>query len=410
MLIFEGSSGRIQIGFNRELPHTESGMMAQKAFHINDNGEIELCRSMSRCNSKLRNSGRPARDHWAEEEHVRIHLDNIAYLAEIKAKVDNFERIKGNMGDPSHFRWVFSGDNHNDSVRRFREAMDNYVANIGSLPVYLAGNLHYRLPHWRPLHNIYFDVSVSPVIDPETGKITRVWTAKVTEEDNTQWDPKRKRKVLHEVTLSFDDPKNFEASILKLKTTYVAALMATGKTEYARLEDVEYENLAETMENRFWEMFDALESEYRGQQYLWMELLRGDFKDSDIPKIVVDVNYDRSAFNGNTFREFTLRNHYFNGIIDADIRVTDEIVGHPRASWSLYRKDGIWSVVTRTFEGYTEDNLTPTAENVRSHVYWHVMRHVNIDKHEIAMKKADYAADLFTAVEEELASRTHVPE
>lgn len=376
--------------------------MFEKKFHVSDSGSVEQCRKRN-CNPKT-----TGKAHWAEAEHVRIHLDNQAYLAEIKAKVEAFDRISKSAVEIEHYQWEFSGDEHNDSVRRFREALDSYVAYHGIVPTYVRANLRFRLGHWRTnRHDIIFDINVTPTIDRETGIMSRFWTAKVTEHDGYQWDTRFRDKILHEVRVSFEDHKNFESNIEKIKVAYVIALQKSGKQGQSNLSDSEYEELAQTMIDKFFDVFDAVESVYRGQPHLWMELLRGDFRDTEDDKIVVDVNYDRSAFTGGTFLEFVQKAYQFNNcIIDADIRVTDEIPGHPRASWSLYRKDGIWSVATRTFDGYAEDNLTPTAENVRSHVYWHVMREVNKDNHELALKKADYAADVFTAVQGELDRRS----
>lgn len=363
--------------------------MAQKKFHINDAGMVERCRN-PRCNARGK-----IRNHWAEAEHARIHLDNIAFLAEVAAEVAAFRAVAGNMQHPKHFRAIFSQEKHNDNIRKFRERMDNYVAYYGEKPSYLAGSVRYRLKHWRWRHEIFFNIQVTPVIETERGITSRLWKATVTEVDETQYDSRKKEKTLHEIELSFDNHKDFDANIAKLKEAYEIALKATGKHHLDN-----YAEFTDPMIKKFWEMFDAIEGVAQGDMDIWYNLGRGDFRNSHDGKIVVDVNYDKSTFTGQSFIDFVQRNLTFGDrFTDAEVRVTDEVDGHPRASWSLYRKDGIWSVATRTFEGEKQDNLTPTSEDVRSHVYWHVFREININNQEEALKKADYAAAVFNAVE-----------
>jgi hypothetical protein len=373
----------------------ENKTMAQKKFHIDAKGEIALCRkNMQRC---------PADMHWAEAEHARIHLSNLDFIAERDAKIAAFMPIKTNTSHPQHFRAWFSTENSSDSIRKFRENIDHYVAEHGEIPSYLEGTMRYTLGHSRWRQEIYFHIDVSPEIDLEDGYINRRWKIRVVEFDDNQLVFRNKHKTLHEVELIFDDHKEFEANIVKLRKAYVIALKATGK-HY--LED--YSEFTEPMVKKFWEMFDAIESVVQGEWDLWYNLGRGYFTKSTDDQIIVDVNYDRSAFSGQSFTNFAGKDQsYADRLMDAEIRLNDEIEGHPRASWSLYRKDRIWSVATRTFEGLHQDNLTPTSEDVRSHVYWHVIREVNPDKQEIALKKAQVAADLFTAVENELAKYTN---
>ena len=369
--------------------------MAQVKFHVTE-GIVQKCRPFSRCKAK---------EHWAEAEHARIHLDNIAFRAEVEAKVANFQAIKRNLYHPQHFRAIFSAKDHSDSVRKFRDSIDHYVAQHGELPAHLVGSLRYRLKHWQWRHEIFFEIEVNPEIDAESGRTSRRWTAKVTELDETQYLTEKKHNLIHEVELAFDDHRDFEDSLDKLRAAYVIALKATGKHHLDN-----YSGFTEPMIKKFWEMFDAIEGVTRGDWKLWYDLGRGYFKESTDDKIIVDVNYDKSALTGQSFSSFAQEDSYYDAsrLTDAEIRLTDEVEGHPRASWSLYRKDRIWSVATRTFEGDEQDNLTSTAEKVRSHVYWHVIREVNPDKQDIALKKAQDAADLFTAVENALA-KNHDP-
>jgi hypothetical protein len=159
------------------------------------------------------------------------------------------------------------------------------------------------------------------------------------------------------------------------------------------------------MMDRATDMFNAIESAVRLDAELFFEG-HGDFKDSTDDKVVVDAVYQRSTFSAQAFKDFIRSGHFYRDTkVDADIRVTDSRgKGDAPASWTLYRKDGVWRVAVTCWDGRAFDTVATTAEEVRGHVYWQMMNEITPNKQDEAFKVSQYAADIFTMVESELAA------
>jgi hypothetical protein len=372
--------------------------MKQKAFHIAADGSIEQCRKFPKC--KLE-------DHWAEEEHVRVHLDNIAYRAEVDAKVAAFNEVS----PQNHFRAHFADSLWHASARKFGEQMDEHVAQYGSRPRHISGYLRFTL---KFLHEVDIRVVIETysVIDTENGRVTRKWTATAMEYHHRlptithHRQERNHEKVLKTLDLDFSGHgSDFKNAFASLEQLFEFAVQKSDPLRGKGLVQSPYAEEVKGMMDRFMDMFNAIEGASRTDAELFYEG-HGDFKDSVDNTVVVDVEYQRSAFSAQTFKDFVRSNYYYRGeTIDADIRVRDSRgKGDAPASWTLYRKGGIWRVAVRCWDGREFDTVATTAEEVRGHVYWQMMNEVVPNKQDEAFKVSQYAADLFTMVESELAA------
>lgn len=373
--------------------------MKQTAFHIAADGKIEKCRKLPRC--KLG-------DHWAEEEYVETYLRNVAYLAEVEAKVSEFNAIKRDTNHPQHFHHHFAKDLFNASPREFGEKLEQHVAHYGSTPLYIAGRMNWEF-RYVSNRTLRLAIEAAPVIDTKDGFIARQWTATIAEYDRHEWRSEQKYRNRETITLDFTGNQNgIKNTLEQLEQFYRDAVT---KTDHFRgggwIKDPFAEEV-QTMMDRSMDMINAIESVPSKINSGMFYVLHGDFKNSTSETIVVDVDYSRSTFSAQTFQrffndDFTLFNR---GIIadDAiDIRVTDsQGAGENTSYWSLYRKDGIWRVQVRLWDGQGFDTVATSAEEVRGHIYWHIMNDFQSPIQEKALKVAQYGADLYTVVEDEL--------
>jgi hypothetical protein len=270
--------------------------------------------------------------------------------------------------------------------------MDAYVDRHGKLPLYLWAVMSSDLGQ----HSLTYRtaVRVKTVMDEESLQTDRRWSV-----DLRVIEERREDRILRDVDLDFSSSRAYMESYEKLREVFnCAAQLSTPGIRWAKPDTKPPEEVAEALMDRFGDMHRAVEAAMRNDE-------PGDFAESSDDKIVVDVEYDRSTFSARHFKDYFRSNFSSNTAktVDADIRVTDNRKkGRGETYWSLYRKDGVWGVVTATEEA-ANDYLTPTAEDVRSHVYWHVIREINVDDQEQAFAKSTFAADLFTTVEDELA-------
>lgn len=369
--------------------------MAQQAVHILEDGTIQQCH---RFNKRFRSC--ELRPHWKTVEAAEIYLDNKAYLAERAAKVGEFNEAKRSFSHPRRFNAAFPTDRHSKrTVRSFSEEMDAYVADHGELPLYLHGvmlsNINTGAGTYRTT------VRVSTVMDEETFQTDRRWSAELKFMPHHGED-----RVLRDVDLDFSSPHASRASHEKLHEVFrCAAELTSPGIQFAKPDTPPASDVAASLMGRFKDMRGAIETVMQRNILEVRNDELGDFVNSDDEKIVVDVEYDRSTFSAKKFRAYFRENLYFNNprTVDVDLRVTNtKVLNRGGTHWSLFRKDGAWGIVTATDEASCESSIT-TSEDVRSHVYWHVIREINPDNQEDAFAKSTYAADLFTIVEDELA-------
>lgn len=368
--------------------------MSKKAYHINQQGAIELCRNYQKC--KRAATFETKANHWLTVEDAETFLDNRAYLAEVKAKCDEFEGIRTNIYHPRRLTFIFSSDEHNTSPRRFRTEVDQFVERNGRYPYYLSGVLEFKPKHWKFNNEVKMAITVAPEMDPERGKISRIWTVRVIHTDKNK--SLIQDAILHEERLSFDEYGVFEENSERIKKAYAIALKESG----IHLQD--YSEFSTPMLDRFQEMYDAIEAVAYGEWMYWFEYGRGDFKDSSSNSIKIDVNYDKSSFSGQSFVEFYQRHVEHVGTLkNFHLRVTDQAVGHPRAWFSFSCENGVWSLHKETFGGKeVYDVEINSAEDLRGHIYWHYIENINKNWTNIALEKADFAASIYTMVNNEL--------
>lgn len=370
--------------------------MAQSAVHILEDGTIEKCR---RFRSVLFACER--QPHWETVRAAEIFLDNKAYLAERAATIKEFTDTERNFSHPRRIHVTFPADKWgNLTVRKFGAGMEAYVARHGALPLNLSGVMTFRINKGGG-RTYLATIEVKTVMDKVTLETSRRWSVlgKVTERFKDDW-------ILRDLELDFSRSQipGIEALREAFFCLFQLAVPATGWDKPGPRFAAEIDELI----SRFRDMYGAIEAVMGEPLDVSMDNL-GDFRDSADDKIVVDVEYDRSLLTAQSFRDYFREHIRFNrpATVDAEVRVTDRRRDSDGETlWSLYRKDGVWSIVTAVSGGASNDSLTPTAEDVRSHVYWHVIREINPDDQEQALAKSQYAADLFTAVETELALHT----
>jgi hypothetical protein len=373
-------------------------MAYQQKFHIKDDGTAQKCGRFKHC----------TKDHWGSVEAIRIHLDNIAYKAEVAAKVREFQNAQMNQVN-GYFTAAFSVmKGQNKEPRAFREKIDNYIAHHGKPPRWLKALMREKMGHWQDYakHDVYFDIQSIPEIDPVHGEVTAPWTVKAIHHDpGSILSTSPKNVVIYEADLNFSNAFDRKESNRILREAYLIALKKTGRQHTA---DEEYEEYMAPMLERIREMVSAVEAVRKGDFWAFHHGL-GDFKESTDGKVIVDVIYDKSILTGQSIEKFfrDCKTHGYTWVKDIDIRVADRIIGHPRPSWMLSRADGVWTVevLNSGGEGYTA--VVQDAEDIRSHVYWHIMRqYYPANQQELALKHADYAEQIFLSVEEALASLT----
>lgn len=369
--------------------------MAQKKFHIGENGTAQKCGPFKHC----------TKDHWGSVEAIEIYLDNIAYKAEVKVKLREFESAKMNLNN-GYFIAAFSVlKGQNKAPRAFREKIDAYVANQGRKPTWMKAIMREQLGHWQNYmkKDIYFVVESVPHMEPVHAEVSDQWNVRAIFHDGSTY--RKEETVLYEGELEFITPEGRTRSTGILKEAYMAALKATG---LQHIPDEEYEAFMPPMLERVQEMVSAVESVRHGDFWAYHKGL-SDFHDGPEGTVNIDVVYDKSILTGQSIEKFfrDCKTHGYTWIKDINLRVAERTVGHPRSSWVLNRSEGIWTVEVLNFdgEGYTAE--VQDAEDIRSHVYWHIMRQYSpADQQELALKHADYAEQIFLSVEAALASLT----
>jgi hypothetical protein len=359
--------------------------VGQKKFHIKSDGTIQECGMFVRCDPQKVS-------HWGTRRAAEIYLDNRAYEAEVAAKIAHFKNIS-QPSHPSHFQVSFV-DRSRDNARRTRERFDQYVINTGQYPEYISGYMRVSLEHWQHDNESLFEIKSILEIEPEHGMVSRYWVFRALDYDGHKYIHNRKQRLLKEAKLDFTDHRSFEDNIEEIKAVHKAALWST-----VLVYDVEdFNDLHAPMIAQFWKMFDTVETLAQGEWELWQEVGRGDFRESTDELIFVLANYEGSVFTGQSFTNF-LSKLYRPHTYRYDMRVTDEVEGHPRASWSLLFRGDQWYYAESKFNEPVDTYILSDAEQIRSHVYWHVFNEIDRGKQEIALKKSQYAVDFYNAVE-----------
>lgn len=369
--------------------------MAQQKFHIKEDGTIQKCSPFKSCR----------RDHWGSFESARIHLDNIAYKAEVAVKLREFESARMNVNNGYFIAGFSAVKGQNKAPRSFREKIDAYVAHHGQKPKYLKSVMRESLGHWEDYKkkDVYFTVVSVPQMDSVHAELSYEWYVKSVLHDGSTY--RKDETVLFKSELDFSNSDEREYSTKVLKDAYRTALKATGHHHIA---DEDYEPFMPPMLERVQEMVSAVETVRHGEFWAFHKGL-GDFVEGNDDTINVDVIYDKSILTGQSVERFIrdCKTHGYTWVKDLNLRVADRTVGHPRSSWVLNRADGIWTVEVLNFagEGYTV--VVQDAEDIRSHIYWHIMReYYPADQQELALKHADYAEQIFLSVEAAVASLT----
>lgn len=369
--------------------------MAQKKFHIKDDGTAQKCSPFKHC----------TKEHWGSVEAIEIHLDNIAYKAEVKTKLREFESAKMNLNN-GYFIAAFSVfKGQNKAPRAFREKIDAYVMHHVKKPTWMKTIMREQLGHWQNYmkKDIYFVVDSVPHMDPVHAEVSYQWHVRAVFHDGSTY--RKDETILYEGELEFITAEGKVHSNQVLKEAYLTAMKATG---LQHIPDAEYEEFMPPMLERVQEMVSAVETVRHGEFWAYHKDL-GDFQEGNDGTIYIDVIYDKSILTGQSIERFfrDCKTHGYTWIKDINLRVADRTVGHPRSSWLLNRADGVWSVEVLNFDGEGYTAVVQDAEDIRSHVYWHIMReYYPSNQQELALKHADYAEQIFLSVEAALASLT----
>lgn len=359
-------------------------------FHINEDLTIQRCRkSMSRCEAK---------DHYAEVEHAQTVIDNNRILAEREARRREFDAMRSSShreNFPAVFR--YSDDiGRSKDLLNFRERVESYREHFGAYPKYILGTLDYSFKlTWDITYKVR--ITVTPIMDNmEYATFSPEWRVVLIKEHYL-----RKPEILRNEVLAVEDGNQLQSSMKTLEEIFLWVLQMTTPTS-RKIDDAyrpeDYTGKLNSLLWKFNDVFNAIEGIYRTNFELWHTTLHGGyFGGSFDDTIVINVDYN-TAFEPRFLKEFIDANLYLNrSKIDVEVRLSDGKSGM-YAWWVLTRENGVW-MVSLVADGQQSDNIVTSSEELRGHVYWHVINEVNSGDQQVAFAKSQYAADLFDMVE-----------
>lgn len=344
--------------------------------------------------------------HKESLERAQDHLRAVLYDRKVKAQISDFEEIARNYHHPQRYHAIFSSDPDQQSVRKFGEVMEQYVAQRGAIPSYIMSSLRFTLNDYLPATLLRVEIESKPVIDKEYGDITREWTAAaMTHKYRGVGFRADANTVFKTIKLDFTDYDSAKKSLDNLEALFIEVCERSGKWSRSGGENLDYSDHVKRWMDTSIDVVNAIEGTTRMEEF-WQEL-QGDFgKTGTENTIIVDVDYRRSTFSGQVFKDFMRANLYIRGCtVDTDIRVRHTLNDGSSyfPSWTLSRKDNAWRFASTCQDERVLDIEVYTAEEIRSHIYWHMMNEKMTTDQNEALKVAQYGVDLYTTVESELA-------
>lgn len=327
-------------------------------------------------------------------------MHNNKILAEREARRQDFK--KGRSFDhPENFRAAFRYGNElsrNNDLRDFGERIENYRENYGAYPKYIFGTLDYMF-HYVHSINFKVQISVEPFMDDEEyATFIPRWRVVLTKEEQY-----RETETLRNEILNVETGHQLQASMKTLGEIFLWVLQMTEpvRRDFDNGVIIDHTENVNSLLWKFNDVFNAVQGIYKTNFELWHETLAGGYFGGTFDDtVMINIDYN-TAFVPRFVKEFIEKNTYLNrSELNFDVRLSDGKRGM-YAWWVLTRQDGVW-VMTTAADGRETDFVVTNSEEVRGHVYWHVMNEVKVGDQQVAFAKSQYAADIFDAVEREI--------
>jgi len=353
-----------------------------KKYHIDVNGDIVECRA------KLR--GCPRTDYsTVEAASAALFLQKAATDLETAR-----ENVKKAFSNPDTKRMValtdFSGINQKETMRDFADKVDHEFYSTGKEPEFYS--LHSQLKQ----NNMYYNDSSHkifikriPVPDYDDGVITSKWFLE-TELPNNNY---ARKTVKHDLDLHND----FEREIVRAEDI-IRESVISNSTVNTNSEDIERQT--KFLKRQLIDAYFMVEEETEGPQKLWARTDGyGTFAKSDPTSLIVNADYQHSAFRGKIFEQFLNENGYYQALTpEIDVRVYDNETNQSRNSWGVRYNQGQWYIETRVNNEFHHQPVN-SADEAYGYLNSYIKNYMRTNDDKTAHKKASYASDLITDID-----------
>lgn len=353
-----------------------------KKYHIDVNGDIVECRA------KLR--GCPRTDYSTiEAASAALFLQKTA--TDLEAARENVKKVFSN---PDTKRMTattdFSGINPKQTMRDFADKVDNEFYATGKEPEFYS--VHSQLKQ----NNMYYDSSSQkvfikriPVPDYDDGVITSKWSLEI--------EPSSKEYAKKNTKYELDLHNDFDREIVRAEDIIRESVIANS-THYTTSEDVERQT--RFLKNQLIDAYFMVEEETQGPQKLWSRIDGyGTFAKSDPAELIVNVDYQHSAFRGKIFERFLNENGHYQALTpEIDVRVYDNETNQSKNSWGVRYHQGQWYVETRVNNEFNHKPVD-SGEEAYSYLNSYIKNYMKTNDDATADKKARYASDLITDID-----------
>lgn len=362
-------------------------------YHIDDNKEVVKCRSWLRsCKFKDYETESSAKQALvlqnAEEE----------YEAAKKYVRDKF----ANKDATRSFCTVdFSGMNKKRTLRKYMNELEAEFYSKGESPDFFS--CRSQLRQWSASGNSSSQkvfVSRTPVPDYDEAVITSKWSLRVQPAGG--WKPN------NDIVYELDLHNNFENEMVRAERIIRETVIANINNKSSQLPMNEIDDEAKFMVDQLglaYSTIEELDTE-RGSFVSWHTAEGyGNFADTGVMDLRVNVNYQTSSFTSRIFHDFIHTNKYYEAIFPSpiDIRVFDNELGKCDNSWGIRCTKGLWRMYAQIGDqSYVEDVKNP--QHAYETMKDFIKHNMATNDDETVEEKAVFVRDLVSGVSDSIES------
>lgn len=353
-----------------------------KKYHIDLNGEVVECRAKFRACPRTDYS-------TIEAATTARYLQEAAQ--DLEAARENVKRV---FSDPNTKRTLTIADfstrpMRNNSPRDYADQLEREFFADGKYP-----DLYSMRSELKPTNinsgekrqKIFFHSTAAP--DYDDGKIINHSSIVVL--------PKTASITDKGTSYELDFANDFEGSLVQAEDLIRETVIANATA------DDSYETIQEQTEiltKQLVNAYTTISEEIEGPNEVWKRAEGyGTFAKSDIDKLVVNVDYQNSTFRGKTFDRFLHENEYYEARSpEFDVRVYDNESRRSPNAWGIRYAKGQWYVETRIGRDIRNTPVN-SPDEAYGMINEYIKTNMKSNDEETAAKKATYAADLMTDV------------
>lgn len=370
--------------------------MRRKLYHVTTDG-VEVCKNRICSDFKKHFDDLSiANEDYKTQKRNEAHLRKVDFLERILTDT-RFENEYKHVA-PFSFRY-----RHSLTVRNFGHSVDHHIKKWQMSPI-----LHKAIMSVDFTHVLKQTITItrSSYVNRDEPCFDGHWEMEL-KDTTVAYGYHQKKSIqakVKTIALNFEDRDSTIASLETIYNVFYESYQADDAdfridVEEQQLYEAKTTAQAKHMVDNFWCAYLAVESEV-DPVGLW-ENGYGYFEGSDSDVIKVSVNYDMTSFRAKSFTDFLQSNPYYaSKTPNTEIYVFDDNLD-TGAGWSIRLENNTCHIVNTFADGTAYNKTVTSAEDAYAHIYWHVIKEVNVDNQEAAFEKAQYVADLMTTIENE---------